>query len=158
MKKTILVVDDENINYYLSNGKGNIEKYQAKINTVNSLFEKIDNPQFNYKYEAFNNNQTATIGQSIPSAIASIFELYSAISKDEFDRNIKDLSPADAIAYLENKYVEIEYLFGSNLKMREKDIFAIEPIILDKENGDYLKNFGEMINKLYDNSPVDGTL
>ena len=154
LQQKALSLNDENINYYLSNGKGNIEKYQAKINTVNSLFEKIDNPQFNYKYEAFNNNQTATIGQSIPSAIASIFELYSAISKDEFDRNIKDLSPADAIAYLENKYVEIEYLFGSNLKMREKDIFAIEPIILDKENGDYLKNFGEMINKLYDNSPV----
>jgi hypothetical protein len=67
---------------------------------------------------------------------------------------VKHLSPADAIAYLENKYVEIEYLFGSNLKLRQKDIFAIEAIILDKENGDYLKNFGEMINKLYKDSPI----
>ena len=40
------------------------------------------------------------------------------------------------------------------MKIREKDIFAIEPIILDKENGDYLKNFGEMINKLYKDSPL----
>jgi hypothetical protein len=74
--------------------------------------------------------------------------MYSTISKDEFEKNVKHLSPPDAIAYLENKYVEIEYLFGSNIKIREQDIFAIESIILDKENGDYLKSFGEMINKL----------
>lgn len=147
-------LEDENVYYYISNGKNNSSKYQTKINEVNTILKAVENPKFKYKYEAFNNDQTAVIGQSIPSALANIFELYSAISKEEFDKNIKDLSPADAIAYLENKYVEIDYLFGSNLKMREKDIFAVEPIILDKENGDYLKNFGEMINKLYKNSPI----
>lgn len=145
---------DENIYYYLSNGKNNSEKSQALINETNVLLDSIKNPKFKYKYEAFNNNSTATIGQSIPSALASIFELYSSISSEEFEKNVKDLSPADAIAYLEKKYVEIEYLFGSNIKIRQKDIFAIEPIILDKENGDYLKNFGEMINKLYEDSPI----
>jgi len=84
-------------------------------------------------------------GISLPDAISMVVS---------FEKNIKDLSPPDAIAYLENKYIEIDYLFGSNLKIREKDIFAIEPIILDKENGDYLKNFGEMINKLYKGSPI----
>jgi hypothetical protein len=114
----------------------------------------MNNPKFKYKYELLENStRTASIGQSIPSALAFIFEMYSAISKEEFEKNIKKLSPPDAIAYLENKYIEIEYLFGSNLKIREKDIFAIESIILDKENGDYLKNFGEMINKLYKDSP-----
>ncbi|MBI9041281.1 alpha/beta hydrolase-fold protein [Lutibacter sp.] len=144
----------ENIYYYLSNGKNNSEKIQTTINETKSLLDSVQNPKFKYKYEAFNNNATATIGQSIASALASIFELYSPISSDEFEKNVKHLSPADAIAYLENKYVEIEYLFGSNLKLRQKDIFAIEAIILDKENGDYLKNFGEMINKLYKDSPI----
>ncbi|WP_372746115.1 alpha/beta hydrolase [Lutibacter sp.] len=145
---------DENVYYYLSNGKSNLEKYQALINQTNTLLQGTENPKLKYKYEAFNNNTTATIGQSIASALASIFEMYSAISTEEYEKNIKNMSPADAIAYLENKYVEIEYLFGSNLKIRQKDIFAIEPIILDKENGDYLKNFGEMINKLYADSPI----
>lgn len=149
-----LSLKDENIYYYLSNGKNNSENIQTKINETKALLDSVQNPKFKYKYEAFNNNTTATIGQSIPSALASIFELYSPISTDEFENNIKNLSPADAIAYLENKYVEIEYLFGSNLKLRQKDIFAIESIILDKENGDYLKNFGEMINKLYKDSPI----
>ncbi len=146
---------DENIYYYLSNGNYNLEKYSTFIDETNALLETVNNPKFKYKYEKFENStKTASIGQSVPSALAFIFEMYSTISDEEFDKNVKDLSPADAIAYLEKKYVEIEYLFGSNLKIREKDIFAIEAIVLDKENGDYLKNFGEMINKLYKESPI----
>ena len=155
LQKKTAALKDENIYYYLSNNKYNSEKRQAAITTTNTLLKANENPKFKYKFDAFENStETAAIGQAISSAISFIFEMYSPISKDEFAKNVKDLSPPDAIAYLENKYVEIEYLFGSNLKIREKDIFAIEGIILDKENGDYLKNFGEMINKLYNESPI----
>ncbi|SNR58727.1 hypothetical protein SAMN06265371_10683 [Lutibacter agarilyticus] len=148
-------LNTENVYYYLSTTKQNSEKRQAAITNTNSLLSALSNEKFKYKFDTFeNSSKTASIGQSISSALSFIFDLYSAISKEEFDTNIKNLSPPDAIAYLENKYVEIEYLFGSNLKIREQDIFAIESIILDKENGDYLKNFGEMINKLYEESPI----
>ncbi len=96
----------------------------------------------------------STIGEAIPRAFSKIFEIYSGISKKEFDDNIKNLSPADAIAYLENKYLEIEFLFGTSMGIRENDIYAIENIILEKENGDYLRDFGEMILKIYPNSPL----
>ena len=155
LQQKIQSLNNENIYYYLSNGTYNSEKWQKAINTANTLLSNDNNELFKYKYNLFENStKTASIGQSIPNALAFIFELYSAISKEEFEKNIKHLSPPDAIAYLENKYVEIDYLFGSNLKIRERDIFAIEAIILDKENGDYLKNFGEMINKLYKESPI----
>ena len=155
LQTKITSLNGENIYYYLSNTKYNLDKWKNSINTVNTLLSTINNPKLKYKFDSFDNSsKTASIGQAIPSALAFIFEMYSAISKEEFDTNIKDLSPPDAIAYLENKYVEIEYLFGSNLKIREQDIFAIESIILDKENGDYLLNFGEMINKLYKESPI----
>ena len=155
LQRKIPSLNDENIYYYLSNSKYNTEKRKNTINATNSLLINIENPKFKYKFDSFeNSSKTASIGQSIPSALAFIFELYSAISKEEFEKNVKYLSPPDAIAYLESKYVEIDYLFGSNLKIRERDIFAIESIILDKENGDYLKNFGEMINKLYYESPI----
>jgi predicted alpha/beta superfamily hydrolase len=154
LEEKIKTIEKENIYYYLLNGNYNLAKRKKEIDEVNTLLENMNNPKFKYKYELLENStRTASIGQSIPSALAFIFEMYSAISKEEFEKNIKKLSPPDAIAYLENKYIEIEYLFGSNLKIREKDIFAIESIILDKENGDYLKNFGEMINKLYKDSP-----
>jgi len=148
-------IEDENIYYYLSNNKENTLEKEKIIKDTDTILKDVNNAKFKYKYDAFKNSSKITaIGQSVPSALAFIFEMYASISKDEFENNIKELSPADAIAYLENKYVEIEYLFGSNLKIREKDIFAIEAIILDKENGDYLKNFGEMINKLYKESPI----
>ncbi len=155
IQQKIQALKEENRYYYLSGGSYISENWETAITGTNELLKTANNPKFKYQYEFFeNSNSVASIGQSIPSAFAFIFDLYSAISKEEFEKNIKDLSPADAIAYLENKYVEIEYLFGSNLKIRESDIFAIESIILDKENGDYLKNFGEMINKLYKESPI----
>ncbi len=148
-------IKDENMYYYLSNGTYNVEKREALIEDTNSLLSDVANTHFKYKYDVFtNSSKTASIGQSIAGAYGFIFDLYSRISKEEFEQNVQHLSPPDAIAYLENKYVEIEYLFGTSKKIRETDIYAIEPIILDKENGDYLKNFGEMINKLYQESPL----
>ncbi|MDP3312498.1 alpha/beta hydrolase [Lutibacter sp.] len=155
LDQKVKTLKDENIYYYLSNGSYNTEKYAAEINNAHQLLSKSNNPKFKYKYQNIDGaTKTSSIGVSISNALAFIFELYSAISTEEFEKNIKNLSPADAIAYLENKYVEIDYLFGSNLKIREKDIFAIESIVMDKENGDYLKDFGEMINKLYKESPI----
>ena len=63
------------------------------------------------------------MSEAIPRAINKIFEIYSPITKDEFEKNIKDTTPKDAIAYLENKYLEIEFLFGSNIGIREREIF-----------------------------------
>lgn len=155
LQQKIPSLKEENRYYYLSNGTYNPESWKTAINTTNALLGTANNPKFKFKYEFFENSSAvASIGQTIPSALAYIFDLYSAISKEAYEKNIKDLSPPDAIAYLENKYIEIDYLFGSNLKIRESDIFAIESIILDKENGDYLKDFGEMINKLYKESPI----
>lgn len=155
IQQKIPTLKNETRFYYLSGGNYLPETWKTQIIGTNELLKTANNPKFKYQYEFFEkSNAVASIAQSIPSALAFIFDLYSAISKEEFDKNIKDLSPADAIAYLENKYVEIDYLFGSNLKIRESDIFAIESIILDKENGDYLKNFGEMINRLYKESPI----
>jgi len=148
-------LEDENVYYYLCNGDYNVPKREQAISDMDVVLNENPNDKFKYKYDVFTKStKTASIGQAIPSALAFIYELYSGISKEEFETKIKDLSPADAIAYLENKYVEIEYLFGSNLKIRESDIFAVEAIVLDKENGDYLKSFGEMINKLYSESPI----
>lgn len=155
IQQKVPTIEDENIYYYLSNGDYNVDKRESLISETDELLAAITHPTFKYKYDTFSSStKTASIGQSVSGALAFIFELYSAISNDEFENNIKDMSPADAIAYLENKYVEIDYLFGSNLKIREKDIFAVESIVLDKENGDYLKVFGEMINKLYKDSPL----
>ena len=99
-------------------------------------------------------NSTSAMSEAIPRALTNIFEIYSAISKEEYEKEIKDLAPEDAIYYLENKYLEIEFLFGTNLGIRERDIYTIENIIIEKENGDKLRDFGKMILKLFPSSPL----
>lgn len=141
--------------YYLINGKYNSKKKQKLIGEINGLLRQSKNKNFNYFYDKQDNStKTASIGQGIARSLAFIFEQYSPISKEEFKNKIADMSPPEAIEYLEKKYVDIEYLFGANIKIRERDIFAIENIIIDKENGDYLEEFGKMINRLYPESPI----
>jgi len=146
---------DKNTYYYVISGNYNPYKKHKLIQEVDTLLKRSQNKDFNYRYDEVNKStKVASIGQGISSALAFIFDQYSAISKDEFKNKVSKLSPPEAIEYLETKYVEIEYLFGANIKIRERDIYAIEDIIIDKENGDYLEEFGKMINRLYPESPV----
>jgi predicted alpha/beta superfamily hydrolase len=141
--------------YYLSGGDYNTEKRTKSINSTNSLLKLSENPNFKYKYDDFSNgSKTASIGQSIANSIGFTFKQFAAISQQEFDEEIAEMEPGDAIEYLERKYVEIEYMYGSNVKIRESDIYKIEPIIIDKLNGDYLEEFGKMIMRLYPDTPL----
>jgi hypothetical protein len=125
-------------------------------NVLKEYLNSLTINNFNVKYDFIENSpgNVSAIGEGIPRALDKIFEVYSGINKEEFDTKIKNLSPINAIAYLENKYIEIDYLFGSNLGIREIDIIAIESIIIKKENGDYLKTYGQMILNLYPFSPL----
>lgn len=144
-----------NTYYYLNTGAYNGEEKDKFIESNYYVLKNFENEFFKYKYDVFDHSTSiSSIGQAIPGALAHIFDMYSSISKEEFDEHIAKLSPAEAIEYLEKKYVEIQYLFGANLKIRQRDIFAVESIILDKEDGDYLEEFGKMINRLYPESPI----
>ncbi len=141
--------------YYVCNGDYVKSRKKKAINDVVNLLKLSEIEKFHFKYDNFKTaTRTSSIGQAIPSALSLIFRPYSGISKEEFDHVIAEMSPAEAIEYLEKKYVEIDYLFGSNLKIREHDIYMIEPIIIDKEDGNYLEEFGKMINRLYPDSPL----
>ncbi|MDH3321962.1 MAG: alpha/beta hydrolase-fold protein [Flavobacteriaceae bacterium] len=141
--------------YYMSKGSFNTDKRTQSINEVNNLLKLSDNELFHYKVDDFSNaTKTASVGMATASAMGFVFKLFAAISNKEFEKNIAELTPAEAIEYLEKKYVEIEYLYGSNVKIRESDIYKIEPIVIEKSNGDYLEEFGKMILRLYPDSPI----
>lgn len=144
-----------NTYYYIISGDYNSAKKHDLIKSLDNLLTSSKNENFNYYYDEANNaTKVSSIGQGISGALAFIFEQFSAISKEEYTRKVAHMNPPEAIEYLERKYVDIEYLFGANIKIREKDIFAIEGIIMDKEDGDYLEEFGKMINRLYPDSPI----
>lgn len=141
--------------YYMNNGEYNGQKKKESIEKVHYILENVENENLTYKFDKLEHaTKVSSIGLAMATAHAHIFEMYSSISKEEFNNNIAKLSPAEAIEYLERKYVEIQYLFGANIKIRQRDIFAIEALVLDKENGDYLEEFGKMINRLYPESPI----
>ncbi|WP_298778246.1 alpha/beta hydrolase-fold protein [uncultured Polaribacter sp.] len=142
--------EDNTFYYYLNNSSSLSPQKQTKIDQVQSGLSALKIKNVNIVADKLTTSSSiSAIGEAIPRALTKIFEIYSAISKEEYEKNIKDLNPLDAITYLENKYLEIEFLFGSDLGIREKDIYAIEKIIIEKENGDRLRDFGKMILKLF---------
>lgn len=155
LERTIAKLNKTQLYYYVNSGKYNGDATHKSIEKVALTIKNLENPNVNIKYDIFENStKTSSIGQAIPGALAHIFSGYSYISPEEFQANIKYLTPPKAIDYLKTKYINIEYLFGTNLKIRERDIYAIESIIIDQENGKYLAEFGQMIKELYPKSPL----
>jgi predicted alpha/beta superfamily hydrolase len=154
LQNTFERVNDRIIYYYLNSGTYHIESKKKPIENTFKVIQMLNNENIRLTYDYFDTTPTASISFAIASSLAHIFDIYSAISNEEYKKNVAHLDPPDAIAYLENKYVEIEYLFGTHMKIRERDIFAIEPIIIDTEDGLYLEDFGNMILKLYPESPI----
>jgi len=147
--------EDNTFYLYTNNSSSFSVKKQTMIGELQAGLSSLNLKNFNIINDTITTKSSVSaISEAIPRAINEIFEIYSAISKEEFDKNIKDLPPFDAITYLENKYLEIEFLFGSNLGIRERDIYAVERIIIEKENGDQLREFGKMILKLFPGSPL----
>lgn len=146
---------DNTFYFYTNNSNAFSNEKQIKIEELQKSMSLLNIKNFNILNDSIaTKSSISAISEAIPRALTGVFEIFSGISKEEFNEKIKDLSPIDAISYLENKYIEIEYLFGNSLGIRENDIYAIEKIIIEKENGDHLLNFGMMILKLYPSSPL----
>ncbi len=144
---------DNTFYFYTNNSTSFSTDKQSKIGQIQTALSGVEIKNFNIINDVITtSNSVSAASEAIPRAMNKIFEIYSAISDEEFNEKVKDLAPSDAIYYLENKYLEIDFLFGANLGIRERDIFAIEKIIIEKENGDKLRDFGKMILKLYPTS------
>ncbi len=147
--------EDNTFYLYINNATSFSAAKQTQIGELQTLLNSVELKNFNIINDTIQTSSSiSAMSEAIPRALNQVFQVYSAISKEEFNENIKDLSPADAIAYLENKYVEIEFLFGSSLDIRENDVYAVEKIVMEKENGNQLLPFGKMILKLFPNSPL----
>ncbi|WP_405565944.1 alpha/beta hydrolase-fold protein [Polaribacter sp. Asnod6-C07] len=147
---------EDNTFYFYTNNSDSFSKSKSeKIGKVQQALSELEIKNFNVINDVITTASTVSaIHEAIPRAMTKMFEVYSAISKEEYDEKIKDLAPKDAIYYLENKYLEIEFLFGTNLGIRERDIYAIENIIIEKEDGKRLRDFGDMILKIFPTSPL----
>ena len=148
--------EDNTFYFYLSSNPFSNDKKKEKIKNFGEFIKSYEIDNFNVVFDELKSSPSSSsaIGEGIFRAFAKVFEIYSGITKTEYNEKVKNLSPPEAISYLEIKYLDIEFLFGTNLGIRKTDVFAIEDIILDKEGGDYLDDFGKMILKLFPTSEM----
>ena len=148
--------EDNTFYFYLSSNPFSNTIKKDKIKNFGKFIKSFEIDNFNVVFDELTNSpsSSSSIGEGIFRAFAKIFEIYSGITKTEYNEKVKNLSPPEAISYLEIKYLDIEFLFGANIGIRKADVFAIEDIILDKEGGDYLDDFGKMILKLFPTSEM----
>lgn len=148
--------EDNTFYFYLSSNPFSNDNKKEKIKNFGEFIKSYEIDNFNVVFDELKSSPSSSsaIGEGIFRAFAKVFEIYSGITKTEYNEKVKNLSPPEAISYLEIKYLDIEFLFGTNLGIRKADVFAIEDIILDKEGGDYLDDFGKMILKLFPTSEM----
>ncbi len=147
---------DNTFYFYLSSNPFSNDKKKEKIKNFGEFIKSYEIDNFNVVFDELKSSPSSSsaIGEGIFRAFTKVFEIYSGITKTEYNEKVKNLSPPEAISYLEIKYLDIEFLFGTNLGIRKADVFTIEDIILDKEGGNYLDDFGKMILKLFPTSEM----
>lgn len=133
---------------YTSGNKNYIKKEQFdKFKQLSTYFSSFDAENLKITFDEFSNAPSllSMMSETIPRAFTNMFSIYAKITQDEYENTIKDLAPLDAIKYVEKKYLDIEYLYGNNLNVRLDDIFTIEGIVTDKQDGDYLRVLGDFV-------------
>ncbi len=148
---------DNTFYFHISNNANNSKIKQREINNFATYLSELNIPNFKTTFDNIESSTTTTKGitkENISKSITAVFEAYSSISQEEFNSQLKDLSPPEAIAYVENKYIEMNYLFGIDMKIRDRDIVTIENIVIEKEEGYYLKDFGEFLLQVKPDSPL----
>ncbi len=142
-------LDEIDNQFYLYVSSNPYEKKERKDlhEKLKTGLESLETEKLHIAFNDFKDeaNKPTALVKALPDAFSNIFGLYPRISKQEFEEKVKDLEPLEAIKYLETKYLDIEYLYGTNLNVRFEDIYAIEGIVIDKLNGDYLRVLGDFV-------------
>ncbi|WP_422090616.1 hypothetical protein [Tenacibaculum ovolyticum] len=154
--KRLSSIDNTYFIYASNNQKYITAKQNDRFSEIGTYLSSFDSKNMHITFDKFTNapNHLSVIGETIPRAFEKMFYLYAKITKSEFDTNIKDLDPLKAIKYVEQKYLDIQFLYGSNLNVRLDDIFAIEGIVIDKLDGDYLRVLGDFVSIKYPDSHI----
>jgi predicted alpha/beta superfamily hydrolase len=142
----------QSVFYYLSSGDGDIPQLLEPIKTLNESIRVIDNPQLNFKYDAFKDaSHYSLVLFSIPSALYQIFGAYKPISSTEYSDKIVILQNG-YVDYLIDKYENIYKKTGLKIPVRLNDFKAIEAAILKNNAYNEFDKLAEIANNHYPKS------
>ena len=147
---------DNKFYLFVSNNNLDSEHERNQVSLLKEGIQNIGIENFDLDFRNLSKspNLPSAISLAVPHAFSQIFKLYARISKEEYKEKIKDLEPLEAIKYVEDKYLEVEYIYGTNLNVRIEDIYLIESIVMDKLDGDYLRVLGDFTMIKHPNSPL----
>jgi predicted alpha/beta superfamily hydrolase len=142
----------QSVFYYLSSGDSDIPQLLEPIKTLNENIRVIDNPQLNFKYDAFKDaSHYSLVLFSIPSALYQIFGTYKPISSTEYSDKIVILQNG-YVDYLIDKYENIYKKTGLKIPVRLNDFKAIEAAILKNNAYNEFDKLAEIANNHYPKS------
>lgn len=150
--KTIIDKLNTPIFYYVASGELDLSGHKTSVNEFDKLFSKIENENFIYgKFEMKDNQAThyTIFPIALPSAIEHLFSAYGAISEAEFQKLLK---VEDKVAYLKQRYEQIERVYGISLSIREDDLNFVGYGISKKKQWDQLKQIAELTKEIYPES------
>ena len=138
--------------YYHSSADGDLKKMRKRIQILDELAKKINNPTLNYKFDDFKGaSHYSLVLNSIPSALYQIFSVYQPISTTEFNEKIATLT-SGYVDYLVKKYDVIDKSFALKLPVRLNDFKAIEAAILKNKAYDEFDKLAQLAKKNYPKS------
>ena len=138
--------------YYHSSADGDVKKMRKRIQILDELAKKINNPTLNYRFDDFKGaSHYSLVLNSIPSALYQIFSVYQPISITEFNEKIAVL-PSGYVDYLAKKYDAIEKSLALKLSIRLNDFKAIEAAILKNKAYNEFDQLAQLAKKNYPKS------
>ena len=135
--------------FYMATSSDDIPSLKKNILSFDNQLKTIENDIVTYKFENFQDEtHYSLVGKAIPSAIASMFEIYRPISTKDYNEILlqTSVSPSE---YLAEKYNSIEELYGLKRKISINDFMAIYNAIEKTRNWEDYKELYKMAFEHY---------
>lgn len=140
---------EQKIFYYLAVSDADIKHIMEDAKDLNQSLKSIENTNLLYTFSAYNGpSHYAMPAHAIPKALESIFFVFQPISKDEYNTSILKLDTSP-VEYLQQKYEEINALFGIEKQILINDFRAIAAAIKKKERWEYYKDLSKLAKANY---------
>ncbi|WP_093404473.1 alpha/beta hydrolase [Salegentibacter flavus] len=135
--------------YYLATGSDDIAQLKEKILSFDNQLKTLDNKMVEYHFDNFENTtHYSLVGKAIPSALSSMFKVYSPISVKDYNEVLLQTS-ISPVEYLTDKYETINELFHVEKQIRLNDFMAIYNAIEKTRRWDDYHELSKMAENHY---------
>lgn len=136
--------------YYTAVADKDYKSVITKSASLGDTLAKIQKNNVDIRYDTISKStHYSMVTRAIPKAIEHIFSTYSPVTPESYEEDL--LKGDDIIGYLEQKYYDIEKLYGLEIPVRINDIIFAGKAIEDKETWQAYKDLSNMASTHHPN-------